>query len=774
MSMNNSLLPKEAVALVQHIELNKAGWWDKAVHRLVLACVWLAPEPPSTDAIQSALLSTFKLTLGIPKLAAALASLESRQMLLRLPNDTYRIPEAQCAIFEQEIAAAEKTGNEAKGFFCKLVVDISKELDSEKVWVGFEQEFLGPLIEQVGANAYRLVAGEKMSVDKALVDHFLKPFPVNFHSELRTLVTTFLDPKKPEIRAHISRMLHARFCVEASGLPEDVLAKLNSSVGKQIRFLMFVDTNFLFSLLDLHENPSNAAAQELRELVAQMKGTPRIDLVITPETIDEAKSSIAYTKGQLNDLPSGRNVTQAALQARFSGMAVRFLTERLLRNGKLTVEDWFDPYLNDFVPIARSKGVELFNEKLDGYSMRQDVVDDINDVLKFEERLPENRRKSYQKLAHDMVLWHFVNDKRPIYVESPIDAIYWILTVDFRFIGFDEHKQKCKNSKVPLCIHPTSLIQLLQFWVPRTKEFEEAMLGSLRLPFLFQDLDVEDEKTSLKILKGIGRFDGNEWLSQDTITRVMLNDGLRSRLKTDQSAEAEVALIRDALVEEMRLREEEVASKAKALEEEVRKRDITIASLTDQKRIVETESAQTKKAKEDADEAARLALASQVEELREVKARLQLMEDTERRRVEGEQEDQATRKKKKLLTVYLAGLVGILAFAVFIGRQSIDLFPWCEKIFGSLPACGFVAVLTFVIGHFIFEFSICQRLGISELRSFLFVKRLNYFLCTLVIFGFFVSAGSSIYANWVQKNIDAETQSPSPAEMKAQELSVSK
>jgi hypothetical protein len=132
--------------------------------------------------------------------------------------------------------------------------------------------------------------------------------------------------------------------------------------------------------------------------------------------------------------------------------------------------------------------VELFNEKLDDYSTRQDVVDDIHVVFKYEEKLPPAKRKSYPKVAHDMVLWHFVNDKRSAYIESPIDASDWILTVDFRLIGFDEHKQKRSGSKVPLCIHPTSLIQLLQFWVPRTKEFEEAMLGSLRLPFLFQDL----------------------------------------------------------------------------------------------------------------------------------------------------------------------------------------------------------------------------------------------------------------------------------------------
>lgn len=373
-----------------------------------------------------------------------------------------------------------------------------------------------------------------------------------------------------------------------------------------------------------------------------------------------------------------------------------------------------------------------------------------------------------------MVLRHFVNDKRPAYIESPIDATCWILTVDFRLIGFDEHKQKHSKSKVPLCIHPTSLIQLLQFWVPRTKEFEEAMLGSLRLPFLFQDFDVEGEKTSLKILKGIGRFEGSEGLSQDTITHVMFNDGLRSRLKTEHSEEAEIALIRDALVEEMRLRAEDEANKAKALEEEVRKRDSDIATLADQKRAVEEENTHTKKAKEEADESARLALASQSAELGEVKSRLQAMEQAELRRVEKEQEDKATREKKAGLLAYLGCLFVVIALSSIGAWQATMLFPWYAKILGALPTSGLVAIITFVLGHLVLELSICRRPAISKLWAFRHVKRFSRVLWAIVVLGFFVGVGGNIYANWIQKNLDAENNIPPATESKMPEPSVSK
>ncbi len=659
-------------------------------------------------------------------------------------------------IFEEEIAASEAAEREAKGSFFKHVSTIGEGLKPEEVWNAFTQDFLGPLIKLVGANAYRLVAGEKMEMDKALVNQFVEHFPSNTHSKLRELVTTFLDPKHAEVRAYISRMLHARFCVEASGLAEDVLEKLNASVGKKIRFQMFVDTNFLFSLLDLHENPSNSAAQELRELIDHLKGNPRIELVITPETIDEAKSAIASTKGQLSGFPSGRNFSEAALQGGFSGMTIRFLTERVKRNGNLTAEDWFDPYLKNFVAMARGKGVELFNQKLDGYSTRQDVVDDIHLVLKLEERRPENRRKSYPKVAHDMVLWHVVNDKRPAYIESPIEAIYWILTVDFRLIGFDEHKQKQSKSKVPLCIHPASLIQLLQFWVPRTKEFEEAMLGSLRLPFLFQDFDVEGEKTSLKILKGIGRFEGSEGLSQETITQVMLNDGLRTRLQAEQSEEGEVALIRDALVEEIRLRAEAEANKAIALQAELEKRDFDIAILAEQKRTAEVEINRAKKDKDEADAAARLALASQKDELGAMEGRLRAMEDADRERIQTETIRGIARAKSGALWLYVVLLAGVVVVANSVAWWLVRWVPELTSVIGIYAARTLIGVVVFILFHLTLELSIGRKEPMSALWPFKQVTRFRGWLWSLVILGFVLGVFGNLVANRIQRDIDRQ------------------
>ncbi|HPG61401.1 MAG TPA: hypothetical protein PK586_05295 [Casimicrobium sp.] len=773
MSTPGKLLPTELAALVHHVELNRAGWWDKAIHRLVLAAVWLSDKPPTISGIQGILRDEFRLSLNDAKVSAATQALESQNLLVRLDGPAFRIPDDKRATFEGEIADAENATAKAKAYFGTLVAELCPELQPDDTWQTFESAFLAPLIKEVGANAYHLIAGQRMTADKKLVQRFLGRFEAKFHPALNVLVSRFLEPKNGDVRTYVSRLLHATFCVEASGLPENVIQKLNASGGKPISFRVFVDTNFLFSILALHENPSNAAASELQELIATLKGNPKIALFVTPRTIEEAKQSISLAKGQLAGVPMGTNFTNAALRVGFSGMAEKFLEERRRRGGNLTVDDWFDPYLNNFVSVARGKNVELYNEKLDEYATRQDVIDDIHLLIEAEKRR-NSRRKSYEMIEHDMILWHLVDDNRPAYIESPIDAKDWILTVDYRFIGFDEHKQKKASAKVPTCLHPTSLIQLLQFWVPRTAEFEEAILGSLRLPFLFQEFDADAERTSLRILKGIGRFENSENLSEEAINDVVLNEGLRARIKTEKNEDAETTLIRDALVEGMTLRAEDEANKAKALEEEVRKRDSDIATLADQKRAVEEENAQTKRAKEEADEAARQALATQGEELGDVKTRLQAMEQAEVRRVEKERDDNATREKKSAQFVYLGSLIVVITLSSIGAWQAKKLFPWYAKILGSLPTSGLIAIITFVLGHLALELSICRRPAISKLWPFLQVKRFSRILWAIVILGFFVGVVGNIFANWIQKNLDAETNSPPAADAKVPEPPVSK
>jgi hypothetical protein len=736
------LLPAELAALVHHVELNRSGWWEKTLERLILASIWLADSNPTLDEIRAMLRAEFGLATSNGKVASIVTSLESRDYIIWLPDSTVRIAEKRRKEFEVEISDAERAGADAKAYFASLVGELCVGVDPEEAWRIFESRFLGPLIRQIGANAYKLVAGEKMTVNQKLLKELQGQFDKKYENPLVELVSRFLDPVNDAVRSYVSRMLHAAFCVEASGLPEDVIKKLNDSVGKPIRFRVFVDTNFLFSLLELHDNPSNSAATELKELIDTLGSNPKIDLYVTPRTIDEAKHSISLAKDRLKGFPGGTNFNDATSRAGFSGLAAKYLAGRRQDGSRLSAEDWFDPYLNNFVPLARSKGVELFNEKLDDYATRQDVVDDIDTVLKIETRRGP-RGKTFPMVQHDMILWHLVDDNRPGYVESAVEAKDWILTLDFRLIGFDEHKQKRRGGKVPICLHPTSFIQLLQFWIPRTREFEEAILGSVRLPFLFHDLDSEAERTSLRILKGIGRLEDNDQIPEDAISHVMLNEGLRARLGEEESSDEEAKLIRDALVDELRTqahthkgqaddlahRLEERGGELERLKEISRRKDDTIQTLESR---VSAEESKVKNAEEK--------ITSQGNEIAGIKSALETRAGEERR--------------QKSVRRYLALLVLVTIVSGAAGWYGSSFFNALISILGRPVVVGFISVVAFILGHLLLEIKERKCEYLAKFWPFQQVTRLRAWLWGVVIISFVGGVVGNLYASRIERNLN--------------------
>lgn len=734
--MNTALLlPREVSALVHHVELNRAGWSDKTLNRLVLATMWLAGENLNETQICRNMQDTFSLTVGKEKLASVIGSLKSEDSLIEVSNGVYRIPDRARSELDQEIGEAEEAESKARDHFHFLVAQSCPDLDASNVWKVFEHKFLVPMVRNLGANTYRLIAGEARKLDTKYVDSFLNEFAQENQNVLKAVVADFLDPRKKEVRDYITRMLHAYFCVEASGISESVVEKLKATTAQPLRFRLFVDTNFLFSLLGLHENPSNASADELKDLLATLKNNPQVDLYVMPNTIEEAKRTIEAIKDQVSGVPKGRNFTEAALRVGLSsGLIGRFFAERQRQSGLLTADDWFDPYLNNFVPMAKAADVELYNENLDHYGTRQDVVDDILGVMEYEKgKFPEERRKSYEKVAHDIILWHSVKDKRLAYVESPTDAKEWILTLDFRLISFDAFKLRQSESHVPLCLHPASLIQLLQFWVPRTQKFEEAILGGLRLPFLFQEFDAKAERLSLAIISRLGRFQGSDNIPEETIINVVMNDGLRSRISEGRPEEEEIQLVRDVFVEDMRLQVESEKAKAEALTAVVEDKSTALAESKEETSAKDAEIQKLQKSLGEEvakSNAASKSLAHLTDEHSKLESRIAQMEEEKLQR-------------KGLLTYLglLVIVVGLSVVAGWLAGRAIN-FPSSNLVSGIV--CVASGVCIFVVAHLLLELLLGRHERFKRLWPLRQVTRFRKSLWVFVMTLLLGMAGSLI------------------------------
>ncbi len=564
-------LPPELVSLIHHVELNQHGWWDKALQRLVLATLWSSGQNLTPQQIATAINSDFCARVGADKLRSPIELLTAAGTLIALPTGELKISERALRSFKEQLEETTAIESSVSVQFTGILKRCCPSLNPEETWQAFHDQLLLPMLREMGARTYDLISGAGVPLDRAeSFRSFLERYPADVRLSLRDAVIAFLDPKNGEVRSYVLRHLNAFFFVEASNLTGAAVEALTQSKDQIAAFTVFVDTNFLFSILALHENPSNEAAQALMELMRQLSGKVTVRLYLLPPTLDEARRVIRFNQESLGSFDLTQNLVDAGLQAGVSGITLKFLQESKKAGRVLKAEDYFGPYLENLVYVVRSKGLELYNENpqnLERLKTSQPVIDDIMQQLKWEEGRFKGKSKSYEALEHDMVLWHFVKSKRPANVDSPLQAKFWITTVDYHLLGFDGFKRRDAAGQIPICFHPATLIQMLQLWLPRSPQFEEAVLSSLRLPFLLADFDPETERVTVRILQILARFEGVSDLSSETIRSTLVNQVLRQKMAAETTTEKQIQLVREALIEEDKKLRATLDAKQKSIEQ---------------------------------------------------------------------------------------------------------------------------------------------------------------------------------------------------------------
>jgi hypothetical protein len=494
------LLTPEFVSLVHHIELNEAGWWEKTIQRIITAILWNHIEGLSAFDIRHVLQEQFSINIQLHALDEHIAILISDGAIFKGNNDKHRLTEDKRRIVAEEISAFIAMENQVKDLFRLLVTSHCPSLNVDELWTNMNDNLISPLLAEMGARTYELLSQTVTRIDKSIsFSDFLLQFPVESQHGIRMLITDFMKPSNYYVRSYILGRLNAYFSVQASNLDKNSVASIVNASERSISFKLFIDTNFLFSILKLHDNPSNEAAASLMSLIRQLKSHLKVELYVAAITVEEMRETLITQIENIRNICDHKRLCEIVTDTASSGVAQNYAKANIASGYTLNPEKYFSPYIDDLTTIIKSYGILVHKDMLDDLRKDQSVIDDLNDQLDYQERVHHGRPKKYAQLLHDIMLWHFIKRRRRPSVESPLDAVYWITTIDFRFMGYDTHKRRCSSLKVPMTVHPTTLIQMLQFWVPRSDELETALLESFRLPFLFQEFDSEAERITLKL-----------------------------------------------------------------------------------------------------------------------------------------------------------------------------------------------------------------------------------------------------------------------------------
>lgn len=573
-------LAPELASLVHHVELHKAGWWDKSIQRIILTAFLHFGKAMTVRELAETLSREFQVRLDTRKVESQLNNLRHAGEVIQTPDEKFKLGEAAREKYREDLRRGEELEAAVKAAFNGYVEKHSPALAGEKTWTRFNQDFLQPLVKEAGANTYKLLEGNTLHTDSDRLQKFVK----NFHEESRqgfmAAVDDFFHPDNAQVRSYVLRLLNAYFFIEATSLKEVTIRNLTKTAGTSPIFDLFLDTNFLIPLLGLDDSTEEAVTA-LSDLVRQLSGKVTINLYALPITMDEFHRLISAKAQYLQNVRLPTSLARVAAEAGLDGIDLKFVEEYRRRGGQ-SAKSYFEPYLNDLLLTMRSKGVEPHDDSSKEYTTKQTVIDDILVEKEREKELFKEKAKSYEKLKHDMVLWHYVRDRRPRWLESPLMAKSWMVTLDSKMFKFDKRKKRLLNNRVVVCLHPATLVQMLQFWVPRTQQFEEAVLTSLRLPFLSQEFDSDAERVTIEILKTLGEIENVDDLGRQTMSAILMNRVLRQKISQGQTKEEKLKLVREAMVEELQLAQANLREKS---EENLQLRSATEAAGGENRRL---------------------------------------------------------------------------------------------------------------------------------------------------------------------------------------------
>lgn len=549
--MDGHSFPKALAALVHHIQLTQSGWRERALEYVVQLTLYQYGKPCPKEQ----LIEMIEKNMPIPIAKAQIESkicellLGDKSIVEFISGNLALSAKIQTSIQDKEKQSIELE-QRVKAIFNKHFLTFQMEPKVE--WEEVDKALIIPLVSELGAQTYEFLAGELTEITKLTAfSDFITQIPESYKIDFCERMATFLMLPEIDIKAYLIRLLNASFLVHATALSESTIAEIYKRTQSRMQMSIIVDTNFLFSLIKLHENPADDVVIALKAIIESLRGKIDIGLFVLPVTIREAERTLANYSSMLSGIALRSELISAALSRPigYSGITAKYLRVASKSPTPLSAENYFRPYIDDLLRIAQEEGINPVDEPTDYLKMDYDVIQDCLAEIEFEKARGVQRPKSYETMLHDVSLWHYVNRKRPTIVESPIDAKIWAATIDFSLISFDRNKMRVLDRKIPVCIHPTVLMQILQFWVPRTTQYENAIISSL-LPLLPHSFDKEAEDISIKIIKTISRYKNASDLSAETITNILVNAAVRTRMGGIADQDIQNEIVRDAIIDE--------------------------------------------------------------------------------------------------------------------------------------------------------------------------------------------------------------------------------
>jgi hypothetical protein len=498
--------------------------------------------------------------------------LERENVIARPGNTNYCLEPAALASLKQAIKDSQGLENRVKAAWFKELEITYPNLPNDEAWQvlraylcktfrrhGIQAvALLDPSVETPSEHTDSLTA----ILHRAVTDHGYSDKGAAYAieraiSDFMAVLGTDTDRAR-----YIAQLADGAFNFYTLEVPDDLSEQLRNQLHE---LTLFLDTNFLFGILDLHYNTQVQVSHDLLRAIGEHR-LP-FKLRYHEATYKEMNSTISHYGSILRPRSWSRSLSRAAASSQnLSGIEQKFHERNA--SGPVDVDEFLRTY-HHFDHLLAEKDIKVFRP-------HEDRIDSQNNLYhKYQEFLERNGRgdKSYETVMHDAKVLDEARHLRTS-ATSTLEAGALVISCDYYLYRFDWETSR-RDGRRACVLLPNMFWQILRPFVPADQDFEKAFAETFALPE-FRAIGSGGRKACSKMLQILASY---KEVPEQTAMKMLANDLLLDQLRSEHDEARFADQVETAFVEENRnLLEEKAAleqelKRQKALaEEEAKKR----------------------------------------------------------------------------------------------------------------------------------------------------------------------------------------------------------
>jgi hypothetical protein len=520
--------PPTLEGLLSFVAITTTNSGDEVLRQLALQTLVIFPNESvqSAEDLERLLRSSFAIQVSSERLQAVFDHLIKARQLLQPSGTIVTVkPEMRTSI-EARIRSARDLQARVKSQWLAAAVEEFSALDGECAWRVL-QEYLAGLFRRHGLQTVALldstIAQEDDRADalKVQLSHFVKDHCESAQRQvIESAIREFLAQvgSDPDRTRFLVQLADGAFSYYSLSAPPEVAERLRSHLKE---LTLFLDTNFLFGILDLHDNPFGDIPKSL--LTAIAKNNLPFKFRFHEATELEMRRTIIGITSDLKARHWPAALSRAAAKSsNVSRIERRFHEQNAIRT--IDPETFFKLYEHLDV-LLKEQGVTIYRSPEDRLDERSALIDQYTKVLK-----SRNHQKPYEAIDHDMTVLDCVRRMRSS-SGSTLDAKALIVTCDGYFNRFDRQSSRKNGDSPASTILPNHFLQLLRPFISSSDSFDRSFAETFAIPE-FRTLNSGSAKACSKLLALLATYRD---VKEETVSSLLANDLLIDKLKASKS-----------------------------------------------------------------------------------------------------------------------------------------------------------------------------------------------------------------------------------------------